>query len=173
MLADLDREFDLKIPFRVAETPVFVGKEFKEKLINAAEEIIDFIVQPGFRQLMEGAVPDHLRVPNDDGHSLFIALDFAVCTEGNAELVPRLIEIQGFPSLFGYQDLLGNKFRQHYTLPENLEFHFGLTSAEYWTRLQKAIVQEHDPENVILLEIEPFKQNTTIDFHGDKTSPRY
>lgn len=163
-LADLDREFDLKIPFRVAETPVFVGKDFKQKLITASDEIIDFIVQPGFKQLMEGAVPVHLRVPNEDGHSLFIALDFAVCTEGNGDLVPRLIEIQGFPSLFGYQDLLGNKFLQHYTLPGNLEFHFGLTSAEYWSRLRKAILREHDPENVILLEIDPYKQNTTIDF---------
>jgi len=163
-LADLDNEFGLKIPFRVAETPVFVGKEFKEKLIKASDEIIDFIVRPDFKRSMEGAIPDHLRVPNDDGHSLFIALDFAVCTEGNSDLVPRLIEIQGFPSLFGYQDLLGNKFRQHYTIPQDLEFHFGANSAEYWARLRSAIVRDHDPENVIILEIDPFKQNTAIDF---------
>lgn len=163
-LLDLDQEFNLKIPFRVAETPVFVGKEFKEKIITAAEEIIDFIVRPDFTQLMDRAVPDHLRVPNDNGNTLFIALDFAVCTEGSENLVPRLIEIQGFPSLFGYQDLLGNKFRQHYTIPPNLEFHFGSNSADYWARLRSAIVRDHDPENVILLEIDPFKQNTAIDF---------
>lgn len=164
LLSDLDREFDLRIPFRVAETPVFVGKEFKEKLIRASNEIIDFIVKPDFKQLMDRAVPEHLRVPNDDGHSLFIALDFAVCSEGNEGLVPRLIEIQGFPSLFGYQDLLGNKFLQHYSLPKNLEFHFDITSAEYWARLGKAILNGHDPENVILLEIDPLRQNTAIDF---------
>ncbi len=163
-LLDLDREFDLKIPFRVAETPVFVGKEFKNKIVTAAEEIIDFIVRPDFRELMDGAVPDHLRVPNDNENTLFIALDFAVCTEGSEDLVPRLIEIQGFPSLFGYQDLLGNKFRQHYTIPQNLEFHFGSNSSEYWARLRSAIVRDHDPENVIILEIDPFKQNTAIDF---------
>lgn len=163
-LTDLDREFKLKIPFRVGETPVFVGKEFKSKLVKAADEIIDFIVRPDFKQMMDPAIPDHLRVPNDDNHTLFIALDFAVCTDGSQELVPRLIEIQGFPSLFGYQDLLGNKFAQHYSLPENLEFHFGTTSAEYWDRLRKAILQGHDPENVILLEIDPMKQNTAIDF---------
>ena len=118
----------MKIPFRVAETPVFVGKEFKEKLFKAADEIIDFIVQPDFKQLMDGAVPDHLRVPNDDGQYTVFRPGFCcLYTEGSDDLVPRLIEMQGFPSLFGYQDLLGNKFLQHYSLPENLEFHFGST----------------------------------------------
>jgi len=163
-LADLDREFNHKITFRVAETPVFVGKEFKQKLFKAADEIIDFIVQPGFKKAMQPALPDSLRVPNEDVHTLFLALDFAVCTDGSDDLVPRLIEMQGFPSMFGYQDLLGNKFRQHYKLPSNFEFHFNETSESYWAQLRKAIVKEHDPENVILLEIDPLKQNTAIDF---------
>ncbi|MDZ7645777.1 MAG: hypothetical protein U5K54_00605 [Cytophagales bacterium] len=92
-----------------------------------------------------------------------MALDFAVCSD-QGEIVPRLIEMQGFPSLFGYQDFLGNKFRQHYKMPANLEFHFGLSPEEYWARLRKAIVKDYNPENVILLEIDPMKQNTTIDF---------
>ena len=163
-LSDLDREFNHKITFRVAETPVFVGNEFKQKLFQAADEIVDFIVQPDFKSKMSGALPDSLRVPNEDAHTLFLALDFAVCAEGNNELVPRLIEMQGFPSLFGYQDLLGNKFRQHYKLPSSLEFHFGESSESYWKQLNKAIVKNHDPENTILLEIDPMKQNTAIDF---------
>ncbi|MBL7870242.1 MAG: hypothetical protein JNM78_01420 [Cyclobacteriaceae bacterium] len=163
-LADLDREFNYKITFRVAETPVFVGKEFKKKLFKAADEIVDFVVQPDFKNKMIGALPEALRVPNEDAHTMFLALDFAVCTEGNNELVPHLIEMQGFPSLFGYQDLLGNKFRQHYKLPPNLEFHFGETSESYWKQLNKAIVKNHNPENVIILEIDPLKQNTAIDF---------
>jgi len=164
-LNDLDQQYNYKITFRVAESPVFVGKEFKKKLLKAADEIIDFIVRPDFKSLMAGALPAHLHVPNDDDHTLFLALDFAVCTEeGSKELVPRLIEMQGFPSLFGYQDFLGSKFKEHYQIPENLDIHFGESSAEYWQRLQKAIVGNHDPENVILLEIDPMKQNTAIDF---------
>lgn len=163
-LADLDREFNYKITFRVAESPVFVGNDFKAKLLKAADEIIDFIVLPDFKQRMKGALPDSVRVPNEDAHTMFLALDFAVCTDGSNELVPRLIELQGFPSLFGYQDFLGNKFRQHYRIPQNLDFHFGSTSEAYWERLGKAIVGTHDPENVVLLEIDPMKQNTAIDF---------
>jgi len=164
-LNDLDQQYNYKITFRVAESPVFVGNDFKSKLYKAADEIIDFIVRPDFKSLMAGALPAHVHVPNDDDHTLFLALDFAVCTEvGSNELVPRLIEMQGFPSLFGYQDFLGNKFREHYHIPENLDFHFGESSAQYWQRLQKAIVGDHNPENVILLEIDPMKQNTAIDF---------
>jgi len=164
-LADLDREFNYKITFRVAESPVFVGNEFKAKLLKAADEIIDFIALPDFKQHMKGALPDSVRVPHEDAHTMFLALDFAVCTEGESnELVPRLIELQGFPSLFGYQDFLGNKFRQHYRIPPNLDFHFGSTSEAYWDSLRKAIVRNYDPENVVLLEIDPMKQNTAIDF---------
>ncbi|HNR74502.1 MAG TPA: hypothetical protein PKM03_09760 [Cyclobacteriaceae bacterium] len=160
---DLNREFDYKIPFRVAESPVFVGKEVSTKLFKAANEIVDAIVQPGFKTKMQGALPAKLNVPNETANSLFIALDFAVCTE-NGELVPRLIEMQGFPSLFGYQDFLGNKFREHYRIPDELHFHFGLDSAAYWQLLREAIVGKHNPENVILLEINPLQQNTAIDF---------
>jgi hypothetical protein len=164
-LKDLDKEFNYKIPFRVAESPVFVGKDFKYKLFNAADEIIDFIIRPDYKTLMKGALPSKLNVPNEDDHTLFLALDFAVCKEpGSDELVPRLIEMQGFPSLFGYQDFLGNKFKEHYVIPENLEFHFGSDSKEYWQRLKDAIVGDLNPENVILLEIDPMKQNTAIDF---------
>ncbi len=164
-LNDLNQQYKYKIPFRVAESPLFVGKDFKNKLLKASDDIIDFIVRPDFKQLMADALPDHVRVPNEDKHTLFLALDFAVCTEeGGGDLVPRLIEMQGFPSLFGYQDFLGNKFCEHYQIPKNLDFHFGKTSDQYWKQLHKAIVGNHDPENVILLEIDPMKQNTTIDF---------
>ncbi|HRG08699.1 MAG TPA: hypothetical protein PLJ08_08975 [Cyclobacteriaceae bacterium] len=162
-IADLDREFNYKIPFRVAESPVFVGKEFSSKLFKAANEIIDVIVQPDFKTKMQGALPANLHVPNETANSLFIALDFAVCSE-NGERVPRLIEMQGFPSLFGYQDFLGNKFREHYKIPDDLHFHFGLNSPTYWQQLREAIVGKHNPENVILLEINPLQQNTAIDF---------
>jgi hypothetical protein len=164
-LDDLDRQFNYKIPFRVAESPVFIGATFRDELLKAADEIIDFIVRPDFKSLMAGAIPAQVYVPNDDQHTLFLALDFAVCTDaGSTELVPRLIEMQGFPSLFGYQDFLGSKFRAHYEIPDHLSFHFGESSEQYWKRLQKAIVGNHHPENVILLEIDPVKQNTYIDF---------
>ena len=163
-LDDLNASYAHNIPFRVAETPIFIGNEFKHKLISGADEIIDFIVQPGFQTRMSAALPTALAVPRETNHTLFLALDFAICSTETSELVPKLIEMQGFPSLFGYQDFLGNKFREHYQIDDNWNFHFGLSSSQYWELLKRNILNGHDPENVVLLEIDPLKQNTTIDF---------
>ncbi len=163
-LDDLNATFHYKIPFRVAESPVFISKEFKQKILNGANEIIDFIVQPDFSKQMQGALPPSLAVPQETSHTLFLALDFAICSNEKGELIPQLIEMQGFPSLFGYQDFLGTKFREHYQISDQWEFHFGKTSDQYWSRLRKSIVNGHDPENVVLLEINPLQQNTAIDF---------
>ena len=109
-IADLDRLYHHKITFRVAETPVFVGKEFKNELIQASNEIIEFLVREDIKKLTEQAIPPHLKVPNETNHSLFLALDFAVVNDNGAPS-PRLIEMQGFPSIFGWQDVLSQKYR--------------------------------------------------------------
>jgi hypothetical protein len=162
-LADLDNMYDYKITFRVAETPVFVGRDFKSKLIQASNDIIDFLATKDVKKLTSAAIPPELNVPNETDHTLFLALDFAVVKE-DGELEPRLIEMQGFPSLFGWQDVISEKYREHFTVPNELQSHFGLSSEAYRTKLKKILLNGHNPENVILLEIEPLKQNTAIDF---------
>ena len=162
-LADLDGLYDHKITFRVAETPVFVGRDFKDKLIKSSAEIIDFLVSDEVKQLTDAAIPPHLKVPNETKHTLFLALDFAVVEEAG-ELEPRLIEMQGFPSLLGWQDVLSQKYRQHFVIPADWQSHFGLSSEAYRKKLKGILLNGHDPEHVILLEIDPLKQNTAIDF---------
>lgn len=162
-LADLDGLYNHRITFRVAETPVFVGRDFKEKLIKASGEIVDFLVRDDVKKLTEQAIPPHLKVPNETSHSLFLALDFAVVSESGV-LEPRLIEMQGFPSIFGWQDVLSNKYREHFSIPENFQNHFGLTSKAYREKLKQVLLNGHAPEQVVLLEIDPLKQNTAIDF---------
>lgn len=162
-LADLDSLYNHKITFRVAESPVFVGKDFKNKLLKASSEIIDFLVSGKLKSQTEKAIPANLRVPGETDHTLFLALDFAVVREGG-QLEPRLIEMQGFPSLFGWQDVISQKYREHFVVPDQWQSHFGLSSAAYRTKLKSVLLNHHDPSEVILLEIDPLKQNTAIDF---------
>ena len=162
-LDDLNQTYQHKITFRVAETPVFVGKEFEVLLQKASGEIIDFLVRDDFKKLTEAAIPKKLFVPNETDHTLFLALDFGVISiDGKAE--PRLIEMQGFPSLFGWQDVLAEKYRKHFFVPPNMQSHFGLSSTDYRATLKKALLGGHRPEEVVLLEIDPLQQNTAIDF---------
>ena len=163
-LADLDSMFNYHIPFRVAESPVFVDKAFTNQLLAAADEIVDFIVQPGFKALTDPSIPPHLNVPRETDHSHFLALDFAVCKDENGEYIPQLIELQGFPSLFGWEETLAAYYRKHFAVPANYQPYFTADRAEYYRQLAGIITGDCDPENVVLLEIDPMKQNTAIDF---------
>lgn len=153
------------IEFRVAETPIFVSKQFTTQMLSACESIIDTITSPGFKQLTAKAIPQHLQVPGDEKHSHFIAFDFGICINEAGEYEPQLIEMQGFPSLFAYEVLLDDVFRNHFPVPENFSCYLNDHNRQSYIQLLKEIiVGSHQPENVILLEIFPEKQKTKIDF---------
>lgn len=169
MLADIGAQFNYTPNFKISETPVFIPKELKMKLVEACEDIMKVIDQPNFKELTEGAFfKDTMKVPNEDDHSKFIQLDFGVCLDDKGNLTPKLIELQGFPSLYFFQELLGGMYRKHYDgIPEDFSQHLhGLTSKEYIELLRTEIVGDTNPKQVILLEIEPEKQATAIDFYA-------
>lgn len=168
-LTDLNSYLDIPVKFRVAESPVFVPKYLKERLFEACNDIIAFVKRPDFKELTESTLNEQTRVPNEDAHTLFLCIDFAVTLDKEGNLFPQLIEFQGFPSLFCYKNLLQKKYKEHFPIPENLSpFFSGLNEETYIERFKKAILNGHSPENVILLEIEPLKQNTAIDFVATK-----
>lgn len=160
----LDNYYHCPVKFRVAETPIFVNHDFKKKLIQASDSIIQFLIRDDFKFITERSIPPALRVQNEDDHTLFLALDYAVVKDEHGELQPRLIEMQGFPSLFGWQDFLSNRFREHFPIPAHMHSHFGLSSEEYQQLVKRILLNGHDPNEVILLEIDPLNQNTAIDF---------
>ena len=163
---DLNSEFNYAIDFRISETPVFVPKKFKECLIEAGNEIIDVLLRKDFKQISERAVPPHLNVPGEDGHPSLLAIDFAVCKNDAGELIPQLIELQGFASLYCYQEWLSEKYKKHFNVPAGFNNKFNNYNHEsYIERLKKVIIGNHEKENVVLLEVEPWKQKTQIDFY--------
>src|ERR1700736_925629 len=108
------------IEFHVAETPVFVPKEFADKINSVCETIIDRIVAPDFKKLTERSIPSTDRVPNEKNHCHFLVFDFGVCIdEDTGELQPKLIEMQGFPSLFGFQVYYPDLLREYFSIPGN------------------------------------------------------
>ena len=155
-----------ELDFRVAETPIFVPKDFTQKIIDACESIVDIIVDPKFKELTKNAIPKNLEVPGENEHTHFIAFDFGICINEAGEYEPQLIEMQGFPTLFAYEILIDDVFRHHYPVPENFGCYLGGHNRESYIQLLKEIiVGKHNPENVILLEIFPRKQKTRIDFY--------
>lgn len=164
-LKDMNDSFNYEIDFRISESPIFIDKRLKEELAKAGNEIVDVILRPDFKALSEGAVPPHLKVPNEDDHTSLLAIDFAICLDEHGQFAPQLIELQGFASLYGYQEWLSQMYRKHFNIPEGYDNKFNdYTHETYLERLKQVIVGDYDPANVILLEIEPWKQKTQIDF---------
>src|SRR3954471_7332767 len=114
---ELERVYPGHLEFRIAETPVFVSKEFTDKIISACESIIDVISKPDYHAKTWNAIPSNLVVPNEDSHPHCIAFDFGVCENAAGELEPQLIEMQGFPSLFAWEVILTDIYRKHFWSP--------------------------------------------------------
>ena len=156
--------------FRISETPVFLTPAFTEDVTRAANAIVDATRTPEFVKQAAPAVPKVLEVPNESAHPNFLVVDFAICEKGR-HLVPRLIELQAFPSLFGFQLLLLGCIRKAYpVIPRSWTSSFGgIKDEAYFDLLRHTIIADSAPENVILLEIEPEKQKTRIDFAATET----
>ena len=165
-LKELNAVHEGAIEFRVAETPVFVPKDFTKKIIDACESIVDIIVDPKFKELTKNAIPKHLLVPGENDHSHFIAFDFGICINQDGEYEPQLIEMQGFPTLFAYEVLLDDIFKEHFQVPRNYSSYIGKYEKEsYLELLKEIIIGNENPENVILLELFPHQQKTRVDFY--------
>lgn len=165
LLASLTVETGVTPAFRVAETPVFVPENLFAQLKAAGDAVIDVIRRPDLLQLTETAIPDGYLVPKQNHHPQFIIVDFAITRDETGGLTPQLIELQGFPSLFGFQEMLARQYRQYMPVPETYStFGPGLDRAGYVELLRRCILGDHHPSNVILLEVLPRQQKTLIDF---------
>ena len=156
--------------FRISETPIFLTREFADEVVAAAHEIVAQTRTPEFAQHAATAIPSGLEVPNESPHPHFLVVDFGICEEGG-RLTPRLIELQAFPSLYGFQLLLLGCMRKAFpAIPRDWTSTFsGLKDESYLALLRRVIVGDADPENVVLLEISPEEQKTRIDFACTET----
>lgn len=165
-IKDLNTSLKYPVDFRISETPIYLTNDLKKKLLFACGELCMQVTSDEFNIEMKDAVPFHLNVPNETDHPELFVFDFAICkNESTGEYFPKLIELQGFPTLYSYQFFFERKIRKYFNLPGNYTPYFNkVTPEEYVKMLRDVIVAEADPENVILLEIEPEKQKTRVDF---------
>ena len=156
--------------FRISETPIFLTREFTDEVTRAANEIVAATRTPEFARHSAMAVPKDFEVPNESVHPNFHVVDFAICAEGD-RLVPRLIELQAFPSLFGFQLVLLDCIRKAYSvIPRNWTSSFGgIKDDAYLEFLRRTIIAESPIESVVLLDIQPEKQKTRVDFAATET----
>jgi len=146
--------------FQHNQTPCFFDPALIEKMERYGKEMVETLLgDPQYSKASDTAIPPEYNVPREDAVPLFIQVDFGL--DQNRE--PKLVEIQGFPSLYAYQPVLAECYRDAYGI--DLPYlPGGLTLGEYHGLLRQAIVGDHDPENVVLMEIDPRHQKTLADF---------
>ena len=150
-LQDLNSKHPGNIEFRVAETPIFISKNFKQQLIDACESIVDVITDPGFKKMTDRSIPKTDYVPGENDHSHMIAFDFGICINEEGILEPQLIEMQGFPTLFAFQVYYTEVLRRHFPIPGNFSQYLGGYDKEsYLKELKEVLIGDSPVENTIL-----------------------
>ncbi len=164
-LTRLESETGSPLTFRNCETPCFFPAPLIGAMARDGAELIRQLTSPEYVGVAKQAVPPAFDAPGEPDHPLFLQVDFGLVREPPGQIAPRLVEIQAFPSLYAYQPVLSQVYIDAYGLDRSLRYLLGgLDLAGYKELLGRAILGEHKPANVILLEIDPLNQKTLADF---------
>jgi len=162
----LDKACGTHVGFRVSETPCFVPKALLDQMAQYGRELVSQLVDdPQYRRASDASVPAQYNVPNESPQPVFVQVDFGLVRNASGELEPKLVELQAFPSLYEYQPLLAQQYIESFDLPRDLGIYLsGYDRDSYRKLMRELIVAGHDPESVILMEIDPEHQKTLPDF---------
>ncbi len=193
MLRSLDAVARAHVAFPIAETPCFFPKSLLDEMAQIGADLTHRLIgDPAYLARSLAAIPEAWRAADQDAHPHFLTVDFGLVREVNGHLAPRLVEMQAFPSIFGFQWVLGEAYRSAFGLQPSLRYLLGgLDEAAYWKFLERVIVAGHDPDTVVLTDVAPAMQKTLPDFNitadrlgirivdiadlspGDPTGPRF
>jgi hypothetical protein len=190
-LAALNTTFPGALDFTVAETPIFINKDFTEKVLATGDYVNQVIQSNSFKSITAPSLKNIPLFPNETALPQCIVMDFAIAMNDKNEIVPALIELQGFPSLFAYEILQDECIRKNYTIPEGYSPYLnGYTKEKYIDHLETILKGDtfndpkknldtnnqnvsdstkdtikHSNKHTVLLEILPHQQKTRIDFY--------
>ena len=167
LLRTVDARCQTHVEYRVAETPIFLPLHLLEEMANAGIELTQALLgNPDYLAAARKAIPPAFNIAGETAQPNFLTADFALVRDAQGKLTPRLVEIQAFPSVYGYQDVLSAGYQEIFNLPAGLgRFLGGLEEASYWGLLGQTVVGSHKAKNVVLMELDPQHQKTLPDFN--------
>src|SRR5579871_3887750 len=172
-LARLEARLGCKIPFRIAETPLFVPPALRDGLARSANEIVAQISNPVLIERMKRAIPRDLDAPGMDPLPSCLQVDFAIVEGPGGQLEGKVVELQAFPSLYALMVVQSEVMAESIAHIPGLDrrwsiFFSGLDRSSFVERLRRAVVAGEDPEHVVLLDLDPPAQKTYPDFVATK-----
>lgn len=160
--------------FRLAETPVFLTPELTERLVGAARGIVAQLRRPGAVERMKRAIPPAFDAPGMDALPSLLQVDLAVVAMPDGTLGPKLIELQGFPSLSAFEVLQAEAWSDTLQEVPGLPggawspYFGGYTRETFLDLFRRVLVGNHDPETVVLMDLHPEDQKTWVDFEATR-----
>ena len=171
--SELSRRLGCSFEFRLAESPLFLTDDFKQRAVDGATAIVEQLSDPDLIEQMKAAIPERWNTPGMDRLPSFAQVDFAVVRDADGTLVPKLIELQGFPSLTSLQTIQRDVWKDTLARMDGLDVAWscwfsGYDRQAFLDLARRTIVGLHDPAEVILMDIDPPRQKTFPDFAATK-----
>ncbi|MGH9384522.1 MAG: hypothetical protein ACRD2N_09575 [Vicinamibacterales bacterium] len=162
----LEKRSGAPLGFHLSETPCFYSRSLMNELARLGAELVEQSLTGDAGRAGADVVPDRYRGPGAGGRPAFLCVDFGLVRAEDGTIQPRLVELQAFASLFGFQLAVAEAYRDAYQLPSSLGFFIdeSLNHDSYQRLLATHLVGDHDAQEVVLLEIQPKHQKTWPDF---------
>jgi hypothetical protein len=163
-LAAIDARAGVHVEFRVSETPCFFPAALVDRLSSTAVSLIEQLLSNrDYMAAADAAVPPAFRLPQREAVPTFVQVDFGL-VRVDGEIEGRLVEMQAFPSLYAFQFAAAAVYTEHWQLDGLTPFIGDLTADDYLACCRRAMLGDHDPGDVVLIEIDPRRQKTLPDF---------
>jgi hypothetical protein len=123
LLHELDQHCGTRVKFRISETPCFFAKTLLEKMAVYGKELTEQLLNDAnYRATSQKSIPFEFDVPRETPHPLFVQVDFGLVRDPAGNLQPKLVEIQGFPSLYAYQPTMAQLYMEVYRTNPEISF---------------------------------------------------
>ncbi|NQW04318.1 MAG: hypothetical protein HQ485_09850 [Acidobacteria bacterium] len=169
-LSSMSRQLSVPIEFRLSETPCFFSQSLMQSLVDAAQVMTEQLLSNhAYRVAADAIVPEQFRLAHGETLPTCVQVDFGLVRTASGKTEGRLVELQAFPSLYGFQMVLAETALAHLQGPETgvnrlTPYLDGLDHESYVALMRRVLVGEHDPAHVVLLEVVPERQKTRPDF---------
>ncbi|MEO7109165.1 MAG: hypothetical protein ABI183_01900 [Polyangiaceae bacterium] len=158
--------------FRLAETPLFLSRALRDRLKSDALAICAELSIPETLAKMKQAIPERFDAPNMTALPECVQVDFALIENANGELEGKVVELQGFPSLYALEVMMADAWRETLASRPNLDRDwtclFDLDRKAGIERIARLLTAGEDPEHVAMLDLDPEAQKTWPDFAATK-----
>ena len=122
---DLVRRLEMRtgatLGFPISETPCFFPTSLMSSLASTGLELVHQILDnPDAMAAAEKAVPDRYKGPGADTLPTFLQVDFGLVRAADGSIHSKLVELQAFASLYGFQLAAAEAYRDAFGLPSSL-----------------------------------------------------